>query len=216
MIKGIIKEFIKEKLAIIVVALIAVVAIVGVFAYNPFNWNLNFGFSKLKIDKTENVISEIRNISELTSARYYEEFVIKEAKSVQSKWGSLKSWMRIGNDSTKNELVMIAKGNVRAGFNLKHLEESDVRVDSDTLYINLPKAEIFDVIINPSDFETYVEEGKWSHDEFVTIQSRAKDLIKQNAIEYGILETAERHGKEKLTALFKGFGFSGVVIQDKE
>lgn len=216
MIKGIIKEFIKEKLAIIVVALIAVVAVVVVFVYNPFNWNLNFGFSELKIDKTENVISEIRNISELTSARYYEEFVIKETKNVQSKWGSLMSRMRIGNDSTKNELVMIAKGNVRAGFNLKHLEESDVRVDSDTLYINLPKAEIFDVIINPSDFETYVEEGKWSHDEFVTIQSRAKDLIKQNAIDYGILKSAEEHGKKKLAALFKSFGFSGVVIQNKE
>ena len=31
-----------------------------------------------------------------------------------------------------------------------------------------------------------------------------------------ILDMAEKHGKEKLSALFRNFGFSKVIIQDKD
>ena len=210
------KESIKDKLAIIIITLIIIITGAVLLIYNPFNWSIGKGGSLLKIANTENVISEIRNIAELTSAQYYEEFVIKDSKIEQSKLGFLMNKIRLGDDSTKVELVVIAKGRIRAGFNLRHLEETDIQMKADTLYLTLPKAEIFDVIVNPSEFENFVEEGKWSHDEFVALQSKAKDLIKQNAIDYGILETAEKHGKEKLTALFKGFGFSEVKIDVKE
>ena len=216
-VKGVVKDAIKDKLALIIIASVAIIAVVVFLAINPFNWNFSWNPNGgLKIDKTENIVSEIKNISEFTTAQHHEEFVIKDSKMEYTKFGSLMKRVNLGEDSTEVELVVIAKGSVRAGFNLKGITESDIKVKSDTLYFSLPKAEIFDVIVNPSDFETFVEDGQWSHDEFVTLQSQAKGRIKQNAIDHKILENAENHGKKKLTALFKGFGFNEVIFTNKE
>ena len=211
-----IKELIKAKMAVSIASIAALAICLSILLANPFHWNFLPFNRQLTIDKTENVVEKIRKIAEFSSANYYEEIVIKESRVYQSRVGKALNWMHLGNDSTKEELVIIGKGRLRAGFNLESLKDEDIKVDVDTLYITLPKVEIFDVIINPSDCENFVEEGKWTHEEVVALQLQAKEQIKQNAIEYGILTMAEKHGKEKLSALFRNLGFSKVIIQDKD
>ena len=82
--------------------------------------------------------------------------------------------------------------------------------------MTLPKAEIFDVLVNPSDFDIYIEDGTWDEEKVVEIKNKAIDRIKDDAIKDGILEKATESGVKKLTDMFKTFGFSEVIIKVQE
>ena len=87
---------------------------------------------------------------------------------------------------------------------------------SDTLAINLPAPELFDVIINPSDYEVFVEKGKWSHEEIQAFQVQAKEHLRTHALEEDIIGKAKIEGKERLANLFKTFGYKVVEVSIKE
>lgn len=156
----------------------------------------------LVIDKTPIIVEETKKISEFTSAHFYEEVVVRDE--------------RIDTGlvfNTKNEVVIIARGNVRAGFNLSKLTEADYKIKGDTISFKMPKPEIFDVIVNPSNYEIFEEDGKWSHDEITKVVSKAQALIKEDALKNDILGLATKSGVNKLTELYKSFGFNVVNIE---
>lgn len=111
-----------------------------------------------------------------------------------------------------DEIVIIANGKVRAGFDLTKLKDGDIQVQGDTLSLTLPETEIFDVIINPSGYEIYVEDGKWSHEEVTTLVSNARKELEQNAVAYQLEKKAEEIGITKLKTLFSTFGFNMIFI----
>lgn len=78
--------------------------------------------------------------------------------------------------------------------------------------MKLPRAELFDIIMNPSDFTTEYESGTWSHELTKPIKERAKADLEKNAIDYGILQKAEESGLKRLEMLFKTFGFNTVLL----
>ena len=96
----------------------------GWIALQYFNINL-FGFKfgrELKIDKTANVIEKIRSISEFTTACYYEEAVLKSRKTEAGKQNKLMSLVHIEADSLHSEVVILAKGRVRAGGEIYNVD----------------------------------------------------------------------------------------------
>lgn len=200
----------KIKLIIILVSVV-IVAIAAVFV--SFKLGLfDAKNDELSIDKTANVITEIKKISEFTSACFYEEIILKESKATDNVTNKVAGFFGKKEAVCSDEIVIIANGKVRAGFNLQNLKDEDIIVNGDTLTINLPKAEIFDVIVNPSDFDIYIEDGKWSQDQVTQIENKAITQIKQDAINDGIMAKAEESGVKKLTEIFKTFGFSEVSI----
>ena len=110
-------------------------------------------------------------------------------------------------------MVIIIKGKVRAGFDMSALTEKDIIIENKTIRIKLPPVEILDVITNPSNFETFVESGKWSFDEVNEYKKEARESLEKSAIDGGILDLAKESGVEKLTTLFKNLGFAEVVIE---
>lgn len=203
------------KIALIAVGIIVIVAAVAVLYYNPFNWNISlFGDRSLKIADTKNVVEHVREISEFTTASYYEEFVVQESKIVAKE--SLFGFKKDQVDSVQNEIVIILKGKVRAGFDLSKMTEADLCAKSDTLLVHLPAPELFDVIINPSDYEIFIEEGKWSHDEIQAFQVQSKEQLRTHALQEDIIGKAKTEGKERLTNLFKTFGYKVVEVSIKE
>lgn len=203
------------KIALIAVGIIAIVAAVAVLYYNLFNWNISlFGDRSLKIADTKNVVEHVREISEFTTASYYEEFVVQESKIVAKE--SLFGFKKDQVDSVQNEIVIILKGKVRAGFDLSKMTEADLCAKSDTLLLHLPAPELFDVIINPSDYEIFIEEGKWSHDEIQAFQVQSKEQLRTHALQEDIIGKAKMEGKERLTNLFKTFGYKVVEVSIKE
>ena len=111
--------------------------------------------------------------------------------------------------------MIVASGNVRAGFDLSKLTEQDVQVQDSVLTVRIPKAEIFEVIVNPSGFDIYIEEGSWSHEQVTNVENKAMKRLREDAIRDGLLEKATDLGVAKLTDLFKTFGFRDVVVTVK-
>ena len=172
--------------------------------------------NKLEIADTPNVVEEIKKISELTTYTYIEEMVVKDTK-VEAKEAGMLSFLHKSEvpDSTRSEIVIITRGVVRAGYDLAKIKDGDLKISNDTLSVVLPATEIFDVIINPSDNDVFIEEGKWSHEEVTALQVDCKNRLLQNAHDNGVLEKADKHGKEKVENLFKTFGFNVVNVMQQ-
>lgn len=168
--------------------------------------------NKIKILDTPTVVTEIRKISELNTYKYIEEFVIRGEKAVEKKdlLGFIKK--ESAPDSTHHEIVMITRGVVRAGYDLSKLSESDLAISGDSLAVRLPATEIFDVIINPSDNQVFVEEGSWTHEEITALQVDCRNKLHQNALDRGILKKADEIGQKKVESLFKSLGFRAVTV----
>ncbi len=211
-----IKKALKIKLYIVTVILIVVITAAFVLSRNPFKWDFNIFGGELEIDETENVIEEIRKISEFTTACYYQELVIKDYKSEPTILDNVSKAMHLGGDSCRYELVLIAKGSVRAGYNLENVGKDDISVSSDTITVTLPHAEVLDVIVNPSDCEVYTEEGSWTNEEIAQVKSKTSEKLRRNALKGGLLEKADKSGVDKIKTLFKSFGFKVVRVSFKE
>lgn len=170
----------------------------------------------LKIDETANVVTEIRKIAQFTSACYYEDVILKDKKANESLGGKVvNSFSKKDKPILEDEIVIVASGNVRAGFDLSKLSEKNIVIRDSVLEVTLPKAEIFEVIVNPSGFDVYVEDGTWSHEQVTKVENKAMNKIRKDAISDGLLEKATELGVTKLTELFKTFGYKEVVIHTK-
>lgn len=199
------------KIAAIIVVVLLIVG--GFYATKNNMFGLNFGLfgnGSVKIEETANIVEQVKKISEFTTACYYEEYVIKNKriKNILHENKFNKS-LNVAN----GEIAIITKATVRAGYNLGKLSQEDLRLNNDTLYIKLPTPEVFDVVMNPSDYEIFVEEGKWTHDEVTTLQISARDSILSNAITSGLLEKANTIGVERIKSLFQTFGFDEVKVE---
>ena len=190
--------------------------VLGVVAFTLYKTGVFNKNEELAIDETANVVTEIKKISEFTSACFYEDIILQDTKTskvVNNAVGDKIANLLGKNEGlSKDELVIVASGKVRAGFHLNNLDENHIFVSGDTLTVDLPKAEIFDVIVNPSDFDIYIEDGKWSHEQVTKLEEKAVGQIKEDAEKDGILDKATRSGVKKLTDMFKTFGFSVVNI----
>jgi len=197
----------KKIIFIVTTVTVVLIAVFCFFKFSNFNFGGIFKEKPITIDKTANVIEEINQLAEFTTATYYQEIIIKETKkrsNIGSYFGSY-----IGDE----ELVLIIKGKVRAGFDLSDLSEEDILIDENTIELKLPKVKIIETITNPSDFETYEESGTWSFEEIKEFKNKAREKIENSAIEGGILELAEKSGIEKLKSLIEAFGFKQVIIE---
>lgn len=221
-----------KKIVIIVIGVVVLAA--GFFA--SYRYTHVFDFLKrepLSIKKTANIVEEIKKIGEFTTACYYEEMTLQDSytdtahifgQNADKIAGNALKTIGLGSLSgkadkisaaittSKNEIVLIGKGHIRAGFDLSKIQESDISIKGDTLNIAVPPAEVFDIIMNPSDFSTEYEKGTWSHELTKPIKEYAKVILEQNAIENGILKKAEENGKKQLEAIFTVFGFKHVNI----
>ena len=183
---------------LIIFFIAAIIAVFCFFKFSKYNFENPFKAKPIIIDKTVNVVEEVRKLAEFTTATYYQEVFITAMRE-----------RTFFND----ELVIITKGKVRAGFDLSTISENDIYVDTITVKIRLPKVKILDVITNPSDFETYVESGKWSFNEVNEYKKEAREKLELLAIEDGIFDVAEKAAFEKLTFLFQMLGFKMVIIE---
>ena len=172
----------------------------------------------LTIADTPAVVIEIRKIAELVTSCFFEEKILVEKKAnklVDNAIGNFiasKAKMEAGLIS--DELCLIAKGQVRAGYDLKKIASEDLMVKEKVLYIKLPEVEILDVIVNPKGWDFYVEDGTWSDEEVSAIKKKAKDAIEQDALQYGILQKASQSGEKKLRALLMSLGFNDVIFNN--
>lgn len=196
---------------IITLLTVIIVVCAGLFVAYKFTHMFDFLKRDLSIEKTANVVEEVKKIGEFTTACYYEEVPLRDIRIDTIEREGLFG-IGAGKSFKENEIVLVGKGRVRAGFDLSKVKDGDMNVYGDTLEMKLPQAELFDIIMNPSDFTTEYEKGTWSHELTKPLKERAKANLEKNALDYGILQKAKESGLNRLEMLFKTFGFNTVLL----
>ena len=155
-----------------------------------------FRTEPIVIDQTLNVVTTIRSLAEYTSVKYVVELPIVKSKA-------------------HKEIVLLARGTVRAGFDLSWVDTSCVSVNpqTQTLTLRIPPARIHEVICSPGDFQIFHSTGSWSTTEITNVKRQARIEIEKRAVEDRILERAEKIGLVRLEEILMSFGFEHVVIE---
>jgi hypothetical protein len=111
-----------------------------------------------------------------------------------------------------DKIVIVARGSVQAGTNLKYLTENDIEVEEDSITVDLPQAEILEVIINPSGFSTFSETGVWSPATVNLVKSKARRVMEYRAVQKNILQMAENRSKLLMENFLRSVGFKKVTV----
>lgn len=200
-----------KKILIFVIFLLLIIFITPIVAEKYFNFDILDLFkekNEITIEDTKVLVDEVKNIAELCSQSYYNEEVLHISETNKKKVLFVKY-------KTKKELVIIAKGHVRAGFDLSKIDLKDILYNKKdhSIYIEMPQAKILDVIVNPSGFNTFIEKGKFTFDEISQYKEEARELLKQKAIENKILEKSEEYGYRVIRDFFYSLGFKKVIVK---
>ena len=160
----------------------------------------------LKIRDTQTLVTQVRAMSSLVTACYYGEVVqtARKQRSVNAFGANL--------PLPEDEICIISRGKAKAGIDLSKLDDDALTLRGDTVLVRLPEPEIFEVILNPSDYEIFVEDGKWSHEEVVSIERRAKEVIRRDAVAAGLPAKATESALRQLDRLLRAFGFKEVIL----
>jgi hypothetical protein len=140
-----------------------------------------FRSKPVMVENTPVLIKEIREMTQLISVTSYDEVVVDSAKSSSMDIVKALTGVSTPLSPPMDRIVIVAKGSVQAGTNLRFLTESNIYVDGDSVAVQLPEAEILEVIVNPSGFSTFTETGIWSPDAVNLVKTKAKKVMEQRA-----------------------------------
>ena len=198
---------IKKYLVIIAVLLVII------FLFQKLNWLPSFGnFFKSKpltIDNTPILIKEINNLAQLITITSFDEVVMDSSKKSKRLPGTF-------FPPPDAKIVLIARGKVMAGVDLKNLKDQDITIDKDSITIKLPPAQVLNTILNPSDFETFSESGNWNTEEVTQIKIRMREKIIQRANAQNLLPKAEERCKMIMENFLRNLDFKKVEIIFKD
>ena len=159
----------------------------------------------VQIDETPVLVSEIRQLAEWTTVISYDE-VVEDTIRTESNPEPISLFK--GTD----RLVIIAKGSVRAGTDLSSLDPDAIRRIGDSISVLLPSARILDATVNPSGVETFIESGSWPGEAFERLKIKARERMKDRALQQGILGKADRRAVTLMENLLRQAGFEKTSV----
>lgn len=156
---------------------------------------------------SQTVIKQIRSLNRLETSSYTIEKII-DAGTTGNKFEQFLYGDRI---------LLIAHGQVIAGFDMGKVEEEDIEVNGDTLKITMPPPEILVTKLDSDQTRVYDRQQglltKGDENLESEARSEAEKVIKDAACQGGILNEASKNARNQLTSLFKGLGFVTVVVE---
>ena len=175
-----------------------------------------FTASPIEIDQTPILIKQIKAIGQLITAAASDEVVVESTLPTRGS-GFVNSVNRYSPfkvlPSADKRIVLIGRGKVLAGTNLTMVQQNAVRVSGDTAWLTLPKAVIIDAILNPTDFETFEEEGNWTSAEIIPVKVAARQKMINRAIQKNILVTADRKAIGIMEQFLHAAGFKVAIVK---
>jgi hypothetical protein len=116
----------------------------------------------------------------------------------------------------KEQVLLLAYGNVKAGFDLEKLAEEDLWTDGTRAQLHLPPPEVLSTSIDYDQTHVVYHRGtlfmsrdiSWEGEIFDT----AQDAIRQEAIKAGILQDAARFGQVYFENFLRSLGFTEVEV----
>jgi hypothetical protein len=168
---------------------------------------------KVEIDQTPVVIQQIRPLAQLVTVTAYTEVAADSTRktTVGERLREVFNPFSLEIHATRS-LIVVGNAVVHAGVNLQQLTPQQLFISRDSVHLQLPPAEILDVIVNPSGTDIFLEEGTWDNTAVVALKNRIRTIAVEDAKRRGILFQAEERAIEVLENFFKAAGFQKVVI----
>ncbi|MES2777670.1 MAG: DUF4230 domain-containing protein [Bacteroidota bacterium] len=175
------------------------------------NW---FKAKPVLIDNTPLVIKEIKSIAELNTATMYQEIVVDSSSITSSSVPVMINPFSLVPRPVvmKKEIVLIIKGRVTAGIDLKNLSDKEVFVEDDSVSIAMPPARITDVFLNPSGIETFYEEGTWTNEEVTLVKESARRKLLAEAGRQQLLQKADAKARAVVEQFLRAAQFKKIHI----
>lgn len=174
-----------------------------------------FKSQPVQIENSVILVKEINNLAQLITISAYNEIAIDSTKSGWKLFNNplIPNLLNLPNiKEPDNRLVLIGKGKILAGVNLAKLTATDVFVKDDSVSVTLPKAEILQVILNPSGFEVFEESGTWTDDEVKAVKIKLRDKLVANAMQQNILLKADTRAITIMENFLRAAGFKKVRV----
>ena len=171
-----------------------------------------FKSQPLEIDNTPLVIKEVNALAQLVTITAYNEVVIEQTiKGAPVFTGPLVPSLP-GLKFADKKMILIGKGKVLAGVELSKLSDRDIFVKGDSVAVHLPKALLLQVILNPSDFETFEETGNWTDEEVRAVKQKLKDKLIITVLRQNIIQKAGDKAKLIMENFLRNAGFKKVTV----
>ena len=194
----------------------AVVALVIIFLFQKINWLPSFKdvfkSKPVLIEETPIIITEINALAQLITITFTDEIVMDTAKIGNGMSSLLPTNIGTMLVPGMDRLVIIGRGKVLVGTNLKDIQEKDIQVAGDSIHVLLPRAKILQTIMNPSDYETFDEKGIWNEDAVTALKIKMRNAMNRHAVEQNVLQKADTRCKNIIETFLRNAGFKKVEI----
>ena len=204
------RKFLQKYLVLIVVVL-AIILLFQKINWLPSFKNI-FKSQPVLIEKTPIIITEINTLSQLITVTFTDEIVMDTAKIGNGMPSLLPTAVGTILTPAIDKLVIIGRGKVLAGTDLKNIQDKDIQVTGDSIYLILPHAKILQTIMNPSDFETFDEKGNWDDKAVIALKSKIRNEINIHALQQNILQQADARCKNIIETFLKNTGFKKIEV----
>lgn len=195
---------------------IATFALMIIFLFQKINWLPSFKnifkSQPVLIEETPIIITEINALAQLITITFTDEIVMDTAKIGNGMPSLLPTNIGTMLVPGMDRLVIIGRGKVLVGTNLKTLQEKDIQVAGDSIHVLLPHAKILQTIMNPSDFETFDEKGNWNEDAVTALKIKIRNEMNRHAVEQNVLQKADTRCKNIIETFLRNAGFKKVEI----
>lgn len=150
-------------------------------------------------------INEIRALARLETIQYS----VSQVMTGEDNQGTL-------GFAFGTKILVVVHGTVIAGIDMEKLQPTDMRLENDVLYVNLPPAEILAVTLDTEKVEVYtLQEGVLADvDPTLVLQTvqGGQEKILSVALDDGILVQAEKNAEAYLIKFFTALGFNTVIF----
>lgn len=194
----------KAQLKIIFVIFCIVVVVGALYAIiKPILKPASF---EVNVNRTA-VIKQVRSLARLETAS----FTIEKVLDAQTNDSNAISRLLFGD-----KILLIAHGEVIAGFDLAGLSEKDVKVEGRSVTLTLPPPQILVARLDNDQTKVYDRtQGLLRRNDTeleATVRAEAEASIRRAACDGHILDTATQNARRQLTSLLSGLGFENIWI----
>lgn len=159
---------------------------------------------------TPNVVLAMRDLSRLESATFHMEKVIELTDEQSRLFGLVQA---------RDQILLVAVGDVVAGIDMAKLRDSDVHVDpaGGGVRVVLPAPEVLSTAIDEAQTHVYgrtTDLLAMRKEELESLaRKEAAEQIEKGAREGGILARARTSAERTVRALLQSLGFAQVVVE---
>lgn len=169
--------------------------------------------SVVVVQPTPNVITAIRDLSQLVTSEYHVERVIDLSEKQQRLFGLMEA---------KDAILLVAVGQVTAGVDLSELRDGDVRADpiKSVVSVTLPPPRILSSRLDNE--RTYVHSRSTdllaARKESLETRARqeAERSVVEAAKESGVLERARAGARKAVESLVRSLGYQQVTVKFRD